>query len=204
VEGDPPTEQPFLPPEPGGTEPDLGQRQRPPNQGQPPPGQGWQQPPGWSPPPGQGWQQPPGWSPAPAQPWGYAPPTPSEPDNGPAVAGFVLSMVALGLLLFSGGLSSLVSVACGALGIYYSRRGRQRVDAGETRRHRGLAQAGFISGIVGLVLSVIATAFWILILVLALTDESFRDDFQNELDESDTVSATVLLAPLAVRLLGGV
>ena len=77
-----------------------------------------------------GWQQP--------QPqWGWQP-QPTVPDNGPAVAGFVLSLTAIGLLVLSAGLSSIVSVGCAGFGIFYSLAGRRRVDRGETPKHRGL------------------------------------------------------------------
>jgi hypothetical protein len=89
------------------------------------------------------------------------------PDNGQAVAGFVLSIVAGTLLVVTAGLSSIVSVICAGLGIVYSLRGRRKVDRGETPQHRGLAQAGFIVGIVSLVLAILATVGWILFLVFA-------------------------------------
>ena len=72
------------------------------------------------------------------------------PDNGQAVAGFVLSLVALGLLVISAGLSTIVSLGCAIAGIVCSRNGKKKVDAGETPKHRGLAQAGFIIGWVSL------------------------------------------------------
>ena len=177
--------QGFLPPEPAGSEPDLGaaapKPPPPPAQQQPayvPPQQqlGWNQP---SQRPQPGWQQQQQQEP---QPWAWQPAGPPVPDNGPAVTGFVLSLVAAGLLLISVGLSSIVSVICSGLGIFYSHKGRQRVDRGETPKHRGLAQAGFITGIVTLVLSLLATAFWILILVLYATDEEFRRDFEDEIE----------------------
>jgi len=108
------------------------------------------------------------------------------------VAGFVLSLVAGGLLLFSGGLSTIVSVGCAIAGIVYSRKGKKKVDAGETSKNRGLAQAGFIIGIVALILAILATLFWILILVLALTDDEFQNDLENEFDESNGISAAAL------------
>jgi hypothetical protein len=184
----------FLPPQPAGPEPELGGRPPP----QIPPASA---PPGWQQPAAPGWQAPPG-SPPPAGPWAY-PPRPAEPDNGPAVAGFVLSLVAGGLLLFSVGLSSIVSVVCAAFGIVYSRRGRRKVDAGETPKHRGLAQAGYITGIVVVVLSVLATAFWLLILILALTDDRFQNDLERELNDSNTISATLRLCVAAARLGAG-
>lgn len=108
-------------------------------------------------------------------------PQPRVPDNGAAVAGFVLSLVAAGLLVLSAGLSSIVSVICAALGIFYSRRGRARVDAGETPKHRGLAQAGYIVGIITLVLAVLATLAWIAI----FASDGFWDEIERDLENSD-------------------
>jgi hypothetical protein len=191
----------FLPPEPAGPEPELGdgsRRQAPAPQpqapaGQPPPTYGWQQQP-YPPPPGQGGQQQ-------QPPWGYAPAA-REPDNGSAVAGFVLSLVAGGLLLFSAGLSTIVSIGCAVGGLLYSRKGKQKVEAGETSKNRGLAQAGFIISIVSLVLSILATAFWVLILVLALTDDEFQRDIENEFDDSQSIRASLRIVGAAVRTAG--
>ena len=153
----------YLPPEPRGPEPDLGAKPPPlPQPHHAPP----QQQPAW------GHQQP----------WAWQPAGPPVPDNGSAVAGFVLSLVAAGLLLISVGLSSIVSIACAALGIFYSRRGKQRVERGETPKHGGLAQAGFITGIVTLVLSLLATAFWVVVIVLLATDDEFRRDFEGDFE----------------------
>ena len=92
------------------------------------------------------------------------------PDNGQAVAGFVLSLVALGLLVISAGLSTIVSLGCAIAGIVCSRNGKKKVEAGETPKHRGLAQAGFIIGWVSLALSLLATIGWILVIALAAND----------------------------------
>lgn len=145
----------FLPPEPSGSEPELGTPAPPP----PPP-------------------------PSPQPQWGWQPAQPPVPDNGVAVTGFVLSLVAAGLLLISVGLSSIVSIVCAGLGIFYSRKGRQRVERGETPKHGGLAQAGFITGIVTLVLSLLATAFWVLIIVLYATNDDFRRDFEDDFESA--------------------
>jgi hypothetical protein len=201
----------FLPPEPAGPEPELGGRPAeaptqpipaPAPQAPAPGPPAAPPPPPTQPPPPGGWQQPPPGYQQPA--WGYG--QPPEPDNGSAVAGFVLSLVAGGLLLFSGGLSSIVSVGCAIAGIIYSRKGKQKVDAGETRKNRGLAQAGFIIGIVSLVLSLLATAFWVLLAALAVSDEEFQRDLENEFDETDSIRASMRLALTlargAVHLLG--
>ena len=211
----------FLPPEPAGPEPELEGRpqpaagagepgpQAPPGGQAPPPpagqgyappasgqyygapGQGWQAPPGggWGPPPGQGWQAPP-------PPWGY--PQPQVPDNNPAIAGFVLSLVSVTLLLFSAGLSSIVSVGCSIAAIVLGRKGVKKVDAGETPKHKGLAQASFWIGVAGLVVAVVATLAWIAIVIAIAVDEDSRQDFENEFDDSRSIS--LILVP-AVRLL---
>jgi hypothetical protein len=169
----------FLPPEPPGPEPDLAAPppqaapgQQPPP---PPPPPAPQQTYGYPPPPGYGYQtqqSPPGYS-YPQQPyppqWGYA--APPVPDNGQAVAGFVFSLVAVGLLVISFGLSTIISLGCAITGVVLSRNGKHKVATGQTPKHRGLAQAGFIIGWVGVGLSILATAGWILALALGAIDE---------------------------------
>jgi 4-hydroxybenzoate polyprenyltransferase len=161
----------FLPPQPPGPEPELGSRPAPPPPAQPVPAYGWQQP---------------------AQP---------QPDNGPAVAGFVLSIVSVSLLVLSAGLSSLISLGCAILGIVYARKGKRKVESGETTKNAGLAQAGFIVGIVSLCLSALATAFWVAVLVAAVGDEEFRDDIEREFDNSESIRAGLQVAAAIGRLL---
>jgi hypothetical protein len=162
----------FLPPQPAGPEPELGARPAPP----PPPPQ---------PAPAYGWQQPP-------QP---------QPDNGPAVAGFVLSIVSVSLLVLSAGLSSLISLGCAIFGLVYSRKGKRKVESGETTKNAGLAQAGFIVGIVSVCLSALATAFWVAVVVAAVNDEEFRDDIEREFDNSESIRAGLQVAAAVGRLL---
>ena len=192
----------FLPPEPAGPEPELGPgpTRGPPPPAQAPPGYPTQQyPPQQPPPPGYppyGWQQPP------PPGWGY-PPQAAQPDNGPAVTGFVLSLVSAGLLFVSGGISSIVSIGCSIAAIVFARKGKAKVERGETQKNRGLAQAGFIIGIVGLVLAVLATIVWALILVALITDDEFRRDFENEFDNSNSINAALQVAAAGARLLMG-
>jgi hypothetical protein len=215
----------FLPPEPAGPEPELGDRPTPPPPqaplpppagygypppppgqaappGQPPPGYGYPPPPpgqAYPPPPPPGYAYPPG-APGPPgyaypPPWGY--PQQRVPDNGPAVAGFVFSLVSGGLLIISGGFSSIISIACAIVGIVYSRKGKRKVDAGETPKHRGLAQAGFIIGWVSLGLSLLATIAWTLVLVFAITDDNW--DWGTE---PDTVRTTAAVLVAGARFIG--
>jgi hypothetical protein len=82
----------------------------------------------------------------------------------------VFSLVALGLLVISFGLSTIISLGCAITGIICSRNGKRKVDAGETPKHRGLAQAGFIIGWVSLGLSILAIIGWILVFALGDAD----------------------------------
>ena len=188
----------FLPPQPPGPEPDIGAAPAPQPQAQPPqepsPQQQWQQP-HWRPEP---WQPQEPWQ---RQGWGY-PQQPREPDNGAAVAGFVTSMCAAGLLLISFGFLGFITAIAAPFGIFYSRKGKQAVDEGRTPKHRGLAQAGFVIGIITLVLSVIATIIGIVFIVAYATNEGFREDFQNDGGGFDSTSAraTLFAARLALQL----
>jgi hypothetical protein len=146
------------------------QQQYPPQQYPPqyPYGQYGQQP-GWQQPP-PGYQQHPygqyGW---PQQTWAQR-----EPNNDPAIAALTLALCGLGLLFLSLGLSAaIVSPAAGAFAIYFGRKGMQKVDKGETRQYRGAAKAGFVLGIVTVVLSAIALAIWIA--VIADNPEVFEE-----------------------------
>jgi hypothetical protein len=164
----------FLPPQPAGPDPELGARPAP--QAPPPPAYA---------PPAQAAQ------PQYQQSWGYQQPAQPQADNGPAVAGFVLSIVSVGLLFLSAGLSSLISVGCSIVGIVYSRKGKKKVEQRETTKNAGLAQAGFIVGIVSLCLAALATLIWTAVLIAAVSDEEFRDDLEREFDNSETIRALV-------------
>jgi hypothetical protein len=176
----------FLPPEPAGPEPDLTARppqppasaqppapQAPPPHQQtygyppPPPPAPGQPPPGYPPPPPGHQPPPPGYAYPPQ--WGYS--QGPVPDNGQAVAGFVLSVVSLGLLVISFGLSTIVSLGCAIAGVICSRNGKRKVDAGETPKHRGLAQAGFIIGWVSLGLSILAILAWIAVFAISASED---------------------------------
>lgn len=105
--------------------------------------------------------------------WGYAPAV-VEPDNGAAVAGFVTSVVSAALLVMSFGFLGVLTLIASPFGIHYSRKGKRAVQEGRTRKHAGLAQAGFVIGIIVLVLSLVATVVAILLVVGILSDHSLH------------------------------
>jgi hypothetical protein len=180
----------------------------PPPPGGPPPGQPGSYPPtGEQPaqpqaPPAQpgAYQQPqPGWQTPPGGPW-YGPPPPPAipqgPGNDAAVAGLVLSCSGAALLLFSSGFASPVTLILGILGIVFGRKGKSKIDRGETVRHRSLAQAGFIVGIVAVVLSILAICFWGAIIIIAIVSET-SDGSSTDPDFFETELAEALLRAAA-------
>ena len=78
-------------------------------------------------------------------------------------------------------------------GMLQSRKGTQRVQEGLTTRNAGLANAGWILGIVALVLSALATIFWIVIAIVVATDDEARREFEDELDRQRNSSMSALL-----------
>ena len=66
------------------------------------------------------------------------------------------------------------------------------MDRGETPKHRGLAQAGVVIGIISVVLAVLATIGWIAL----FSDDDFWDDLEKELDESDGTETRLGLTAL--------
>lgn len=188
----------FLPPQAAGREPDLGGAPDPPPPA-PAPG-GFAAPSGAAPPappqrgqaPHPSWYQPqPGWASGPA-----------EPDNGPAVLGFALSLSSIGLLVISAGLSSLVSIGLGIVGMLQGAKGKRLVRDGHTAKNKDLAQAGFVIGIVATVLAGLATLFWIAIAIAIAVDEDARREFERELDDQRGDPAVLTAAVTALRMIG--
>lgn len=178
-EGPPPPQEPPAP-------------QHPPPAGQAPP----TQPQAGAYQPGTGWQGGPG------GPWHGPPPLPAipaGPGNDAAVAGLVLSCCGAGLLFFSSGLASPVTLILGILGIVFGRKGKQRIDRGETVRHRSLAQAGFVIGIVAVILSILAIAAWAAIIVIAIVTDGSVDD-STDPDFFETTGLVEALARSAAGL----
>ena len=166
----------YLPPEPAGPEPDLSPAPR-----------------RWLPPTEESWRQ----APAPGrQQWSYAPPP--EPDNRAAVSGFVTSIAAAAALAISFGFLSPISLIAAPFGIHFSRKGKRAVDEGRTRKHAGLAQAGFIIGIIVLVLSVLALVGVILFVIHAANNNDSGGGGDGNGNGFDSTSAALGMAVLRV------
>ena len=91
---------------------------------------------------------------------------PLEPENKPANRGFALSVSAAGVLVFTAGVLSIVSLPLAIAGWVQGRKGVRMVETGETRRNETLARSAVIVGIVTTILSVLALAAAIAILAI--------------------------------------
>ncbi len=128
--------------------------------------------------------------------WAY----PQEPDNGAGRHGLRAGDgLARPLALHRRPLVAGLASACAIAGLVYSRKGKRKVAAGETRKHKGLAQAGFISSIVMIVLATLATIAWTAFWIVFATDEEFRDDLDDS-NGGDGISAALRLGVVVVRL----
>jgi len=141
-------------------------------------------------------QPPPGY-------WQAPPPGQQQPPNNDAVAGFTCGIVGATLLFFTGGLSTVISLVLGIIAIPYSRKGQRNVEEGRTPKHKSLAKAGFVIGIITVVLSILATIVWILLLSTVDIDwDEFDDPDQDPFDGDDETQVRLLMrtAAVAVRL----
>lgn len=160
--------------------------------GDPPP------PPVYRPPP----PPPPAYPASGFPPPSYTPPpvyTPQPPNND-AVAGFTCAVVGGALLFFSAGLSSILSLVLGIVAIPYSRKGKRAIAEGRTAKHKDLANAGYVTGIVVIVLSLLATIAWVLL--FALVDWGEIDSGDDPQDDDFELQVVLRALAAAVRVLG--
>jgi hypothetical protein len=153
---------------------------------------------GWLPPAAPGGRPPARWQPGePAVPaaepvsetataGAAGPPTFVRPAGGAAgnreaVIALVCGIVGLGVLLGTAGLAFLVSLPVSVAALVYGRRGRRAADEAGAG-HRGMAQAGWVLGLAGLGLGVVALVGWGILLSV---DASFLEDLEQDLDTSN-------------------
>jgi hypothetical protein len=179
---------------PYGHQPPYGQQppagQQPPTGQQPPYGQAspyGQQPPAGQYPHG---QQPYGQGPygqqpyGQQQPYGYQQPSPwagtywyqAEPDNTPAIAGFIMSLASIGTLVLFFGFLSPLTLCLSIAASLVSRSGLKKVERGDTTKNEDLAKWGFWLGILGAVLSLLAILVFV---ALVTSDPSWLDDLDS-------------------------
>ena len=160
--------------------------------------------------PGQGWSEsavpPPPVAPAapgapgPAAPGGYGYPAypqgygwpgmPMAPQNGLGTTAMVLGILACCLFCFYG----LPSLVLGVVAVILGDTGKKRDERGEAN-NRSQAQAGFIMGIIGIVLGLVILAFFAAVIVFAIKDGKNHDsdtDTDPYYNSAPRVSAPVL------------
>lgn len=162
--GPPPTQQPYgqQPPAPGAWPPA-------------PPAQYTQQQ--YTPPYAQPYQ--PGYPPAyPPQPAGYyvtPPPGAGVPEDGGANAAMIIGIISLASILLLCGVGLIASPVALFMGL----SAKRRIDASNgALRGRGNAQAGFVMGIIGtvlLVLAIIGAIIFVVVMIAAFNDPTVLD-----------------------------
>ncbi|MFJ8733451.1 DUF4190 domain-containing protein [Streptomyces bauhiniae] len=133
----------------------------------PPAGYGYPSHPGYPGPPSspgpQGYPQPPA--------YGWGAPMGPVPQNNAGTAALVLGILSIVLFCLYGVASLVLGVIAVILGV----QGRRRADRGEAT-NRGQAQAGFVLGIIGIIVGVAMMALFIGIIVFAAHNQDSRQD----------------------------
>lgn len=91
---------------------------------------------------------------------------PKLPTNNLAVASIITSCCSLGLLLISLGLFAPICGIASVIGCVLGHKGKVAVDEGRAVQQRDLAIAGFWVGTAGWILSLLAIAAWIIMIVV--------------------------------------
>ena len=122
--------------------------------------------------------------------------TPAK-DNALAIVGLVCSIAGVALLVLSFGFLWLLSLPLSIAGLVCGLLGRRKVDRGELQTGRGLGQAGFVVGVVGLVLHALAAVGLLLLLGAAFdTVEGLRTPKRDRPPALDRTALTALVITL--------
>ncbi|MET7476812.1 hypothetical protein ABZT17_20895 [Streptomyces sp. NPDC005648] len=134
----------------------------------------------------QGGGMPPGGYGYPAYPQGYGWPGMQVPQNGLGTSAMILGILSCCLFCIYG----IVSLVLGVLAVVLGVKGKRRADRGEAT-NRGQAQAGFITGIVGIVLGIATIALIVFAIVVASNEGDTVDDGPSY-NSAPTISAPLL------------
>jgi hypothetical protein len=100
--------------------------------------------------------------------------------NGLALTALILGIIGVTLLLLTLGLGFLFTLPCSIAAWICAAQARARIAVGETTAGRGHAQAGYILGILGVVLGVMAMVGWIAAIASGLDLEELRQDIERQ------------------------
>jgi hypothetical protein len=100
--------------------------------------------------------------------------------NGLALTALILGIIGVTVLLLTLGLGFLFTLPCSIAAWICAAQARARIAVGETTAGRGHAQAGYILGVLGVVLGVMAMIGWIAAIASGLDLEELRDDIERQ------------------------
>ncbi|MEV5078595.1 DUF4190 domain-containing protein [Streptomyces sp. NPDC056159] len=112
---------------------------------------------------------------------------PMPPDNGMGTAAMVLGILSCSMFCFYG----IFGVVLGVLAVIFGVKGRRKADRGEAS-NRGQAQAGLITGIIGIVLGLVVIALLIVGLSYAGTVEGSSTSYDAGLGRTPLPAVAVL------------
>ncbi|MBA3301676.1 MAG: hypothetical protein H0T15_07375 [Thermoleophilaceae bacterium] len=107
-----------------------------------------------------------------------------------AIGSLVCSLGALLLLFSLAGLLFPVTLVLSIVGVVLGRKGMGKVDRGETAQYRSLAKAGFVLGIIGIVLALIAAA---VLIALFIADPNWLEDLDTDTTEDGYYSTLIAI-----------
>jgi hypothetical protein len=117
------------------------------------------------------------------------PPAPGD-TNGPAVWSLVLGILGVLLLLPTAGVLSLpVSVGAWITAV----QARRRIDAGVTTAGEGMARAGKVLGIIGVVAAAVVIITLIVLVATGFDFEEFQRDLERDLEQRRNANAVSAL-----------
>jgi hypothetical protein len=99
--------------------------------------------------------------------------------NGLALTSLVLGILGATLIVLTFGLGFAFALPCSIAAWICGAQARNRINLGETTAGRGQAQAGYLLGIVGVVLGVMAAAGWIAFLAAGGSFDDLREDLER-------------------------
>ncbi|MGW4047448.1 DUF4190 domain-containing protein [Streptomyces sp. NPDC004721] len=112
---------------------------------------------------------------------------PMPPENGMGTAAMVLGILSCSMFCFYG----IFGVVLGVLAVIFGIKGRRKAERGEAN-NRGQAQAGLITGIIGIVLGLVVMALLIVGLFYASTIEPSSTSYDEGLGRTPLPAVTVL------------
>jgi hypothetical protein len=119
--------------------------------------------------------------------------------NGLALTAVILGAIGIGLTLITAGLGFLFSLPCSVGAWVCGAQARTRYDLGETSTGRGQAQAGYILGVLGVVIGVVAAVGWIVWVANGGDLEQLQRDIERWRDEQTRAAAVHTVRALLGR-----